>query len=159
MLSGTLSTSCMTTPLSSRRFCSLFKSEANTETGAKVIHAAPIKERFILTSTVGTSLSKCFTALCCALEIRSARFASGEGDALPDSQAGHFHKLMLGILSGPGDHQDDSPDQRQSTEEWRYGDVLMLFRGGVDRATIQPSFLMGVIEPLIGQRQAAKNNQ
>jgi len=78
---------------------------------------------------------------------------------LPDSQAGHFHKLRLGILSGPGDHQDDSPDQRQSTEEWWDRNVLMLVGGGVDGADVQHSFLMSVIEPLIGQRQAAKNNQ
>lgn len=63
------------------------------------------------------------------------------------------------ILSGSGDHQDDSPDQCQSTEEWRYGDVFMFLRRGVDWPDIQHFFLMGVIESLVGQRQTAKNDQ
>jgi hypothetical protein len=78
---------------------------------------------------------------------------------LPDSQAGRFQKFGLGILSACGDDHDDSSDQRESTEDWRNGNVLMLFFSGVDRPDIQHLFLMGVIEPLISQRQASKNNQ
>src|SRR5258708_1852094 len=94
-----------------------------------------------------------------ALDGRSTQIASGEGDGLPDSQAGHFQNLGLGILSASGDDHDDSSDQCQSTEDWRNGKVLMLFFSGVDRPDIQHFFLMGVIEPLISQRQASKNNQ
>src|ERR1051326_5805474 len=47
MLSGTLSTSCMTTPHSSRRFCSLFSFFANTAPATSVRHVAATKYFFI----------------------------------------------------------------------------------------------------------------
>src|SRR5208337_2012723 len=47
MLSGMLRTSCITTPLSSRRFCSLFKSWAYTIPAARVRHAAATRYFFI----------------------------------------------------------------------------------------------------------------
>src|SRR5208282_5024282 len=47
MLSGMLRTSCMTTPASSRRFCSLFKFWAYTTPAARVRHAAATRYLFI----------------------------------------------------------------------------------------------------------------
>ena len=37
--------------------------------------------------------------------------------------------------------------------------MLLLFRGCVNRAHIQHFFLMGVIKPLVSQRQCAKDDQ
>jgi hypothetical protein len=94
-----------------------------------------------------------------AIDGLSTQIASREGDALPDSQAGYFQNVRLGILSGAGDDQCDSANRSQSTEEWRDGDVLLLFSSGVNRANVYHFFLMSVIEALIGEGQAAKDNQ
>src|SRR4029077_16773472 len=159
MLSGTFSTSCITTPLSSRRFCSLFKSDANRETLARVMQAAPINIRFIGDLHGQFFPLRLINFLGTCAGWGSTQIASGEGDGLPDSQAGHFSKSGLGILAGADGDQDDSSDQCEAAEKWRYGDVLMLIGRCVNRPDIQHFFPMGVIEPLVSQRQATENNQ
>src|SRR6266404_5405067 len=90
MLSGTLSTSCMTTPHSSRRFCSLFSFFAYTTPATSVRHVAASKYFFITTSTVKTSTAYDLLQNRSFTEGLSKTLTSREGDALPDSQAGHF---------------------------------------------------------------------
>src|SRR5271165_5574911 len=159
MLSGMLRTSCMTTPLSSRRFCSLFRSAANKVAAARVIHAAPINTRFIGDLHGRNIFFECSTRLRRVVERSSYRIDSREGDALPDSQAGHLLSFRLGIFSGSRDEHDDPPEQCQSTEDGRNGNMFLLIRCGVNRANVQYFFPMGVIEALVGQCQGAKNNQ
>src|SRR5271165_47257 len=88
MPSGMLSTSCMTTPLSSRRLCALFKSWADTTPATRVRHAAATRY-FFITDLHGRKF-RCqrLIFLECLVEGSSRQFESGEGYALPDSQAG-----------------------------------------------------------------------
>src|SRR4029077_8503641 len=88
MLSGTLSTSCMTTPHSSRRFCSLFSFFAYIAPATSVRHVAATKY-FFITDLHGQNF------FCVLLQNRSFHeglsiLTTREGHALPDSQAGHF---------------------------------------------------------------------
>src|SRR6267154_875207 len=88
MLSGIFKTSCMTTPHSWRRFCSLLNFLAYTTPVMRVRQTAPSKYRFIA-DLHGQNRSLTFFAKLLA-EGPSTRCKLREGYALPDSQAGHF---------------------------------------------------------------------
>jgi hypothetical protein len=106
---------------------------------------------------VGTSFANdCFFK--CLVEGFSTQFESGEGYALPDSQAGNFRSLELRTFLASDDEQGNSSDQRQPAENWRNGNVLPLFRCGVDGTEIENLFLMGVTKSLIGEGQPAQND-
>jgi hypothetical protein len=64
----------------------------------------------------------------------SAQFESGEGYALPDSQAGHFRKFELGLLPDSRDEHDDAACQREPSKYWGNRNVVMFFRRGVNRS-------------------------
>jgi hypothetical protein len=89
----------------------------------------------------------------------SSRVASGEGDTLPDSQAGHLRSISSRSLAGSSDHQNDTRYQSQPTKDRRNGDMFLLFRRGVNRANIKNFCLVGIAETLISQSQAAKHDQ
>jgi hypothetical protein len=78
---------------------------------------------------------------------------------LPDSQAGHFRNFELRTFLASYDEQGNSSRQRQPAEYWRNRNVLMVFPGGVDGPEVKNLFLMGKRESLIGEGQAAQNNQ
>jgi len=64
----------------------------------------------------------------------------------------------LRTLFGADEEQRNSADQRQATEYWRNGNVLVLLGGRVDRPEIENFFLAGIAKSLIGESQCAKNN-
>jgi hypothetical protein len=78
---------------------------------------------------------------------------------LPDSQAGKFRSLELRSFLASHDQQRNSSGQRQSSEDRRDRNMLLLVRGGMDGPEIENFFSMGIIESLIREGQAAKNNQ
>jgi hypothetical protein len=107
---------------------------------------------------VGTSFANdCFFK--CLVEGFSTQFESGEGYALPDSQAGHFRKFELGLLLDPRDEHDDAAYQREPSEYWGNRNVVMFFRGSVNRSEIKNFFSMGIRKSLIGERKATKNDE
>jgi hypothetical protein len=118
----------------------------------------PLDISSLLTSMVGTSFANnCFFK--CLVEGFSTQFESGEGYALPDSQAGHFHKSELRLLLDSRDEHDDAAYQREPSEYWGNRNVVMFFRGSVNRSEIKNFFLMGIRKSLIGERKAAKNDE
>jgi hypothetical protein len=111
----------------------------------------------LLTSKVKTSSADvCFINL--LAEGLSTPFNLREGYALPDSQAGNFRSLELGTFFTSHNQQGNSPNQRQTAENRRNGNVLLLFRRGVDGPEVKNLFLMGVVKSLIGEGQPAQNN-
>jgi hypothetical protein len=112
----------------------------------------------LLTSMVGTSFANdCFFK--CLVEGFSTQFESGEGYALPDSQAGHFRKFELRLLLDSRDEHDDTAYQREPAEYWGNRNAVMFFRGSVNRSEIKNFFSMGICKSLIGERKAAKNDE
>src|ERR1700757_1688170 len=105
MLSGTLSTSCMTTPYSSRRFCSLFSFFANTAPATSVRHVAATKY-FFITDLHGLNHCARFASKQILHRRAYETLTSREGSALPDSQAGQFCFGLRGFL-GSKDEQGD----------------------------------------------------
>jgi hypothetical protein len=66
--------------------------------------------------------------------------------------------LALSLFSGSEGKQRDSAGQCERTEDWRYGNVVLFFGGGVNRPDIKNLFLERVGESLVGQRQPAHND-
>src|SRR5882724_1219435 len=159
MLSGTLSTSCMTTPHSSRRFCSLFSFFAYIAPATSVRHVAATKYFFITDLHGQTFYCVRFTSDQIFHRRAFKTLTSREGDALPDSQAGNFCGLELRGFLGSKDDQCDSACQCKSTEDWRNGNSVMFFCCGVDRPDIQNLFLVRVRESLIREGQGSKNDK
>src|SRR5208282_868171 len=102
MLSGMLRTSCMTTPLSSRRFCSLFKSWAYTTPATRVRHAAATRYFFIADLQGHTA----FLDVCFDTDFRLKNFQRvyvRRGLCVTRFSAGYFRKLALvGLISSEG---------------------------------------------------------
>src|ERR1700738_314234 len=157
ILSGMLSTSCMTTPQFSRRSCSLFNFLAYTTPATRVRHTAPTKYRFIA-DLHGHKFVCRHLLLKSLAEGPSTRFKLREGYALPDSQAGHFRGFELRILFRSDGKQDDPSRQREAAEYWWNRKSVVVFCSGMDRPDINYFFLMGVIESLIGKAQRAQYN-
>lgn len=78
---------------------------------------------------------------------------------MPDSQAGHFHDLKLGILFRSHNHQSNSANQHQATDQWRNRNPIMFVGCCVNRADVKNFFLMGVVESLISQSQATEYDE
>jgi hypothetical protein len=78
---------------------------------------------------------------------------------LPDSQAGYSCNFELRTFLSSNNKHDNSTNQRQATENRRNGNVLALFRGGVDGTEIKNIYLMGVTKSLIGEDQPAENSE
>jgi hypothetical protein len=78
---------------------------------------------------------------------------------LPDSQAGYYCGFVLGILPGTDEEQGNAPDHREPAEDWRNGNVFVLFRSSVDRTDIKNLFLMRIVESLIGEGQRAQYDE
>jgi hypothetical protein len=71
---------------------------------------------------------------------------------------GHERSVELGTFPAANKDQDNAPNQRETAENWWNGNVLLLFRSGVDGPKVDNLFLMGVIETLIGKGQTTENN-
>ena len=107
---------------------------------------------------VGTSFANnCFFK--CLVEGFSTQFESGEGYALPDSQAGHFHKSELRLLLDSRDEHNDASYQREPSEYRGNRNAVVFFRGCVDRSDIKNFFLMSVGKSLIGEGKTAQNDE
>jgi hypothetical protein len=78
---------------------------------------------------------------------------------LPDSQAGHLRKFELRLLLDSRDEHDDAAYQREPPEYRGNRNVVVFFRGCVDRSEIKNFFLMSVGKSLIGERKAAQNDE
>ena len=77
----------------------------------------------------------------------------------PDSQAGHFRSFELSTFPASNDEQGNSSDQRQPAEYgWNGNSVLSVCRD-MHWSYIHYLFVMGVIKSLIGEHEAAQNNQ
>ena len=78
---------------------------------------------------------------------------------MPDSQAGHFHKSELRLLLDSRDEHDDASYQREPSEYRGNRNVVVFFRGCVDRPDIKNFFLMSVGKSLIGEGKTAQNDE
>jgi len=92
------------------------------------------------------------------IEKPSTRFHLREGYALPDSQAG---TVVFGLRTfpAPNDHQSNSADEREPSEDWGNGDPVLLIRRDMHGPKIHDMFAMGIGKTLIGERQRSKNYQ
>jgi hypothetical protein len=57
------------------------------------------------------------------------------------------------------DEHDNAAYQREPSEYWGNRNVIVFFRGCVDRSDIKNSFLMSVGKSLIGERKTAQNDE
>src|SRR5260370_29873819 len=90
----------------------------------------------LLTSMVGTSFANdCF--LKCLVEGFSTQFESGEGYALPDSQAGHFRKFELRLLLASRDEHEQPAYQLEPPDYFGHTNVVMFFCGSAKRSEIK----------------------
>jgi len=95
---------------------------------------------------VGTSFTNnCFFR--CLVEGFSTQFDSGEGYALPDSQAGHFRKFELRLLLDSPDEHDDAAYQRKPSEYRGNRNAIAFFCSGMNRPDIKNFFLMSEANP------------
>ncbi len=78
---------------------------------------------------------------------------------MPDSQAGHFRKLKLRLLLDSRDEHNNAAYQRERPEYGRNRNVIVFFRGCVDRPDIKNFFLMRIGKSLISERKAAQNDE
>jgi hypothetical protein len=78
---------------------------------------------------------------------------------VPDSQAGNVGGVELRPFSESSREQNDSADQSHSADNRGNRNVLMLIGSGMNRADIKNSFTMGVREPLIGEGEAAQQDE
>ena len=78
---------------------------------------------------------------------------------MPDSQAGHFHKSELRLLLDSCDEHNDASYQREPSEYRGNRNVVVFFRGCVDRPDIKNFFLMSVGKSLIGEGKTAQNDE
>ena len=67
--------------------------------------------------------------------------------------------MKLRTFPASNNQQGNSADQGQTAKNRRDRNMLLLVGGGVDGPEIEDSFPMGIIESLIGEGQAAQNNQ
>ena len=77
----------------------------------------------------------------------------------PTLPAGQIRGYGLTSFLGAEEDQDNSTHQRQATEYGGNGNMVLFVRSGMDRANIKNLFPMGVGETLIGEGQAAQDNQ
>ena len=77
---------------------------------------------------------------------------------MPDSQAGHFHKSELRLLLDSRDEHDDAAYHGEPSEYRGNRNVVVFFRGCVDRSDIKNFFLMSVGKSLIGEGKTDEND-
>ena len=77
---------------------------------------------------------------------------------MPDSQAGHWC-VGLSPFSGSEDKQRDTARECERAENWRYGNVVLLLGGSVNRSDIKNFLLACVREALTGKCKRAKNDE
>ena len=78
---------------------------------------------------------------------------------MPDSQAGHFHKSELRLPLDSRNEHDDAAYQGEPSEYRGNSNVVVFFRGCVDRSDIKNFLLMSVGKSLIGEGKTAKNDE
>jgi hypothetical protein len=72
---------------------------------------------------------------------------------------GHFRKFELRLLLDSRDEHNDASCQREPSEYRWNRNVVVFFRGCVDRSEIENLLLVSVGESLIGEREAAQNDE
>jgi hypothetical protein len=77
----------------------------------------------------------------------------------PTLRRDNFEWMGLRTFLGAYDDQDDSSDKHQATDYGGNRNMVLFIRSGVDGANVQNFFPMGVGETLVGECQAAENNQ
>jgi hypothetical protein len=70
-----------------------------------------------------------------------------------------FATFELGLLLDSRDEHDDAPYQRKPSEYRRNRNVIVFFRGCVNRSDIKNFFLMSVGKSLIGESKTAQNDE
>ena len=78
---------------------------------------------------------------------------------MPDSQAGHFPDLSRRLLPDSEGEHNDSAHQRQSGEQRRNINVLVLVHSGVDRPDIQKLVPTRIVESLIGEGKTTQDDE
>jgi hypothetical protein len=93
------------------------------------------------------------------IEEPSTRFHLREGYALPDSQAGTLGEFKLRTFFAPDDHQSNSTDEREPSDDFGNGDPILRIRRDMHGPKIHDMFATGIGETLIGERQSSENYQ
>jgi hypothetical protein len=65
----------------------------------------------------------------------------------------------LRTFFAPNDHQSDSTDEREPSEDWGNGDPILRLRRDMHGPKIHDMFPTGVGEALVGKRQRSENYQ
>jgi hypothetical protein len=65
--------------------------------------------------------------------------------------------FALRIFPAPGDHQSNSADEREPSEDWGYGNSVSSVRGDMHGPHVHHIFAARIGETLVGQCQGSEN--
>jgi hypothetical protein len=70
-----------------------------------------------------------------------------------------LRELGLSTFFAPNDHQSNSTDEGEPSEDWGNGDSVLRIRRDMHGPKIHDMFVTGIGEPLVGERQRSENYQ